>query len=201
MATNPRQVLTSVHGRELGLNHERKLVSKAGYVIEGTPKAILEFDSNGLAVESLAAYGQFSSTQNQVPVSNNTPVLVLHHTQDLIFGMQQSVGNGFTFTSAGRYQILVGAQIAKASGSALRNLVMWLRKNDVDIPRSAVENGITSLDTTVLILNYLGDFAAGDNLKVYMLTPDVTGSIGLYATTPTNAPTVPAVMTSILKVR
>lgn len=201
MATNPRQILTSVHGRKLGLNHAGKLVVPSGYIIEGTPKAILEFDSNGLAAESLAAYGQFSSDQNQIPVSNDTPVLVLHHNQDLIFGMQQSVGSGFTFTSAGRYMVVVGGQIAKASGSALRNLALWLRKNNVDIPRSSVVNGITSLDTTVLILNYFGEFAAGDNLKVYMSTPDVTGSIGLYASAPTNVPAVPSVITSIFKVR
>lgn len=201
MATNPRRILTSIHGREIGLNHERKLVVKEGYVIEGTPKAILEFNSDGIATESLAAYGQFSSTQNQLPTPNDTPVLVTHNTQDLIFGMTQSAGAGFTLQSAGRYQIVAGMQIAKASGSALRNLTAWLRLNGVDVPRSAVVNGITSLDTTVLILNYLGDFVAGDNLKIYMSTPDTTGGIGIYATQPTNAPLVPSIITSIFKVR
>lgn len=103
--------------------------------------------------------------------------------------------------TAGRYQILAGAQIAKASGSALRTLAMWLRKNDEDVPRSAVENGITSLDTTVLLLNYCVDLAAGDNIKIYMATPDVTGSIGLYVGSRTNVPVIPAIMTSIFKIR
>lgn len=201
MATNPRQILTTLHGREIGLNHERKLVVREGYVIEGTPKAILEFDSNGLAIESLAAYGQFSSTQNQIPVSSDTPTLVTHNVQDLIFGMQQVLGQGFTFTSEGRYQIIAGAQIAKASGSALRNLSMWLRKNDVDVPRSAVENGITSLDTTVLLLNYCIELAAGDNVKIYIATPDTTGGIGLYVSSRTNVPVIPSIMTSIFKIR
>lgn len=201
MATNPRQILTSLHGREVGLNHERKLVCKEGYIIEGTPKALLEFDSDGLAVESLAAYGQFSSTQNQVPIANDTPVLVTHNVQDTIFGITQSVGAGFTFQSAGRYQVVAGAQIAKASGSALRNLVIWLRLNDVDIPHSSVVNGITSLDTTVLLLNFMREFEAGDNLKIYMATPDTTGAIGLYTSTPTNAPAVPSIITSLFKIR
>ncbi len=196
MSANPRRILTTLHGREIGLNHERKLVVK-----EGTPKAIFEFDSNGLAVESLAAYGQFSSTQNQAPVSNDTPTLITHNVQDVIFGMQQVPGQGFTFTSAGRYQIIAGAQIAKTSGAALRNLAMWLRKNDVDVPRSAVENGITSLDTTVLILNYLIELAAGDVVKIYMSTPDTTGGIGLYASSRPNVPAIPAIITSIFKVR
>lgn len=201
MATNPRQILTTIHGKEIGLNHERKLVCKEGYVIEGTPKAILEFNADGIAVESLAAYGQFSSDQNQVPVSNDTPVLITHNVQDLIFGITQSVGTGFTIQSSGRYQFILGAQIAKASGSALRNLVIWLRKNDVDIPRSAVVNGITSLDTTVVILNYAADLVAGDNIKPYMLTPDTTGAIGIYTSTFTNAPAVPSIITSIFKIR
>lgn len=201
MATNPRTISTTIHGKEIGLNHQRKLVVKNGYIVEGTPKAIWEFGSDGLAVESLAAYGQFSSTQNQVPVANDTPVLITHNVQDTIFGITQSVGAGFTVQTTGRYQIIAGAQIAKASGSALRTLAMWLRKNDVDVPRSAVENGITSLDTTVLILNYCIDLVAGDNIKIYMATPDITGGIGLYVGSRTNVPVIPAIMTSFFKIR
>lgn len=200
MATDPRIILTSLHGRLIGLNHDKKLVCPGGFVIEGTPGASLEFDENGLLAEVPKAYAQLSDTTDQVP-ANTDPLLVTHDTQDAITGLQHS-GGVITIQSKGEYVVLVGAQVSKASGSALRNLSMWLNVNTADVPNTAVRNGITNLDSTVLILNYVDYFAAGDTIRLYIAADDTTGGIGLYSTTQAGGrPLIPSVMTSIIKLR
>lgn len=195
-----RTILTSVHGRELGLNTDRQLVCPGGYIIEGTPESILKFNDDGVAVESPHGLLQLVDTTNQVPINTSERKV----TFDTVINQENVTfinGSQIITDSEGVYIILIGAQVGKASGSALRVLDMWIKINGVNASYSTVRQGLTNLDTAVLVFNFVGRLAREDMLEIYIAVDNTTGGMGLYATTPAVAPVIPSIILSFAKLR
>lgn len=195
-----RTILTSIHGRELGLNTDRALVCPGGYVIEGIPDGILRFNDDGIAEESIHGLLQLVDTTNQVPVNTSERKV----TFDTVINQENVTfinGSQIITDSAGVYVLLIGAQVGKASGSALRILDMWIKINGVNAPYSTVRQGLTNLDTTVLVFNFVGRLEREDMLEIYIAVDNTTGGMGLYTTTPAVAPVIPSIILSLGKLR
>lgn len=198
--TQSKTILTELHGREIGLNHERKLVCKNGYVIEGTPLSGVEFSDEGFLEEVPPVFLQISAGSNQVPADTNATLITYDSTDAQEGGIIEDAGD-IVVPIDGVYVILAGAQVGKASGSNLRHLDMWARLNGVDIPRSAVRAGLTNIDSTVLLLNLVKRLDAGDRISFYQRVDNTTGGMGLYATTLVDAPVIPSILVSVFRRR
>lgn len=166
----------------------------------GTAGSSLQFSPGGVIEEVVHSFAQLSRSTNLVPGTANTETLVSFDTQDELENMGHS-GGTITIQTAGVYQLLFGGQIGKASGSAERTVDMWLKKNDVDIANSSVRNTLANTQTDVTLLNVTTRLAVNDTIKCYIAVDSTTNSPGLYAFTPAVGPAVPAIITSIVKIR
>lgn len=140
-------------------------------------------------------YLQLSDSTDQVP-ADTTETQVTFNTIALRKNINVS-GNTIQATRSGRYMVMLGGQVGKDSGAVQRELDLWLKVNDVDVPQSAVRGGVTNTENSVLSSNQILNLRAFDEIKVYMAVSNVTGDIGLYAHTPSVGPTVPSVELSM----
>lgn len=193
-------ILTTLHGRLVGLNHDGELVSLNGFAIHEPVVSgyRAEFGDDGFLIPVPSVFAQVYSTLNQVPVNTNETQITLNataHVNQIGFG-----SNTFTAFVKGFYVVLAGAQVAKSSGSALRNLDMWVKVNGQSVVGSMVRSGITNLDTNVLILNVGMSLNVGDEVTLWQEVDDVTGGIGLYAIAGDDAPDAPSIIVTIYRV-
>lgn len=164
-----------------------------GEFIEGTGSIV--------STAAIIPYLQLSNVTNNVPTSTN-PFLVTFDSleEQQVFSFSPTSGT-ITIPESGVYVIIVGGQVGKASGSSVRILDMWFRKNDSDIANSGVRNNLASSADTKVVINNAGiRFNAGDTLKIYIAVDDITGSTGLYTFNPAGRPVVPSIILTMYKI-
>lgn len=188
-------ILTSIHGRLLGLNHEGELVSRGGFAIkeEGAQELYkAEFDADGYLLAVPYAHAQVYSTQNQVPANTNELQVTFNEIEDSSNITTSS--NEFVIQHRGFYVLLAGAQVGKVTGANLRNLDLWIKKNGTNVAGSMVRGGITNNDTTVVILNIGLSLDVGDVITVWQEVDSTDGGIGLYTFVGDDAPNAPSII-------
>ncbi len=144
-------------------------------------------------------YAQLSDSTNQVPTDTN-PKVAQFDTVDEQQGFTFTTPiTGITIPFTGLYYLVAGGQVCRASGSGVRTLDLWLRKNDIDIANSGVRNVIpSSTDTKVVINNGGMLLASGDVLKIVIAVDDALGGTGLYKYTGLGGgPAVPSIILTI----
>lgn len=164
-----------------------------GEFIEGTGSIV--------STAAIIPYIQLTSVANNVPTSTD-PFLVTYDNleEQQTFNFSPTGGN-ITIPESGVYVIIAGGQVGKVSGSSVRILDMWLRKNDVDVARSGVRNVIASSADTKVVINNTGiRLNAGDTIKLYITVDDITGSTGLYTYSPVGRPVVPSIIFTMYKI-
>lgn len=164
-----------------------------GEFIEGTGSIV--------STAAIIPYIQLSSTVNQIPASTaETLITYTHVDEQQIFAFTPTSGT-ITIPENGVYVYIAGGQCGKDSGSVQRIVDMWLKKNDVDVPRSSVRNSMNeSTDAKVVIQNIGIRCVAGDTIKTYIAVNSTTNNPGLYATTPSVGPVIPSIIVTIFKV-
>lgn len=155
----------------------------------------------GSIPEIIPAFAQLSHTANIVPITTGETVVPLN-SQDEIENISANANGTITIQHSGLYHFIFGGQMGRTGGGgSVRSLRMWIKKDDVDVPRTNVENSITNVDSQVLVLNYIGYLYAGQTIKAYVAVSDTNGAPGLYAHQPPVGPLVPAIIVSIFKVK
>lgn len=192
-------ILTSLHGRLVGLNHDGELVALNGFAIHEPVMSgwRAEFNDEGFLTPVPLVYAQVYSTLNQIPNTTNETQITLNtaaHVNQIGFG-----GNTFTVLVTGFYVILAGAQVGKSTGANLRSVDMWVKRNGVSVVGSMVRGGITNLDTTVLILNLGVYLETGDEITLWQEVSSTDGGIGLYALTGDDAPDAPSIIVTVFR--
>ena len=106
------------------------------------------------------------------------------------------------FTNSGKYNIQFSAQLLNYTATD-DNVTVWFRKNNIDIPYSASVQQVlpkhgTSPGATILALNYLDSFSAGDYIE--LVFSSTTGETVLATFPNGTSPTRPASPSLILTV-
>lgn len=148
------------------------------------------------------AYGQFSSTLTQRPVSKE-PVKVVLDTQQSMSGNDVTIdfiNDGVTINKSGQYLVIAGSQISKIGGSAPRWIDFWLRINDKDIPNSNVRATIREPQVTdVLVTQTVTQLHAGDRLNIMMAVEAPDEGVGIEAIKPKDEPLIPSLILTVLQ--
>lgn len=121
-------------------------------------------------------HGSFYHTNSVILTSGTVEALPFNHT-DFANGISivnDSLGNPtkITAANAGTYNVQFSAQLDRASGGAAKQVIIWLRKNGVDVSWSATHITMQA-NATYLVAswNFLVQLNAGGNVQL-MWTQD-----------------------------
>lgn len=161
------------------------------------------------------AFAQLSSIRTQRP-ANIRKTLIQMESRDEALGIEFDPRQSTTdihIVSDGVYFLIAAPQISRrAAGVKQSMLDMWIVLNGQDLANSSVRYAFapTTIQgtqlrsgdnpTDVLVLQAALSLKAGDVLQLAMAVSAVGQGIGLYAIRPDVGPTVPAIITSLVKV-
>ena len=146
-------------------------------------------------------YGSFSSNTNQkVTGANVTTVLQFDTTEG---ASQIFNGSGkITVQATGVYKILYSIQVDTSSGGQ-QSLYVWLRKNGVNIPRSASYFTLQNNGENIAASEIIASLLAGDYIEVVFQSADANMTASYIApggVAPNNYPASPSVILDINKI-
>ena len=107
-------------------------------------------------IEQRMMYGRFSDTTTHIPAATNTPYAITFDTSEVQRGFHRD-GNGLptsaiTAEESGYYQCDATLSLT-SKNSTSKAFYIWMRKNGVDIPKSARRQSVSG-NGTYLDLNY-----------------------------------------------
>lgn len=118
-------------------------------------------------------YGDFYSTLPQVAPSPNVDVKLAISNTLISSGFTIS-GNSIVALDSGLYKFQTRAQITSTSSSS-KSVILWYKKNGVNVPRSSVRQSIAENGGYRTITNFqLISLDAGDNVSVHFTVTDTT---------------------------
>jgi len=133
-------------------------------------------------VEQKMLYGRFSSVLDQAPLAIETPYSVVFGTTDISRGFHV---DGETIPDyskiyaeeSGFFKFDVTLSLTSTNSSA-KAFYVWMRKNGIDIPRSAKRQSITG-NGTYQVLNYVYSTSldSGDYIQIMYAASDTAISI------------------------
>ena len=150
------------------------------------------------------SYGSFYSTQTQTVTTTNTPHSMSLNNIDISNGVtiSGSTSSSIKLQNAGVYDLEFSAQLNKAgSGGGVSNVLIWLRKNDIDLAATntyvQLQGGTNS--KTIAAWNWFLNAAAGDEYRIMWSTDDANAQL-YYDAAPTVGPAVPSVIATVARV-
>ena len=139
-------------------------------------------------IEQRSLYGRFSSVIDQAPLAINTPYAVQFGTTDVSRGFHAD-GEAIPDYSkiyaeeSGFYKFDATLSLTSTNSSA-KAFYVWMRKNGVDIPRSAKRQSITGNGTyQTLAYIYSTSLNKDDYIQIMYASDDTTVSIDAPAAT------------------
>ena len=148
-------------------------------------------------------FAQISSTKDQRPATT-TPVAVTMNHNDEIHGIEHNLDEpaDIKIMNSGVYIVVAAPQIGRTSGSEPRYVDFWYRKNDKDIPNSAVRNVLKdSTEKDVLVNQSMMTLSAGEVLNIMMCVESTADGLGIETLYPNGRPVIPSIIVSLLKIR
>jgi hypothetical protein len=147
---------------------------------------------------------QLSHTVSIQP-NDTKPVYVPLNSNDYINGgiTHSSTRNSadVIINEAGSYLIVAAGQVGKTSGSTNCNVDLWLSQNGGFVANSNTRASInTANDTTVLVSQAIMPLKANDTINTIMSVSATGQGCGLINIAPTNAPNIPAIIFSIVRI-
>ena len=150
------------------------------------------------------AIGAYASEAFELPISTATkaPIDTVVLSNNITCTAPDSK---IYFTNSGKYNVQFSAQLLNYTATD-DNVTVWFRKNNIDIPYSASVQQVlpkhgTSPGATILALNYLDSFSAGDYIE--LVFSSTTGETVLATfpngTSPTR-PTSPSLILTVTQV-
>lgn len=147
-------------------------------------------------------FGSFSLNQTKVVTAANTPTVIPYDTIEASRGITYTNSSQIVIPTKGFYELNWSIQLDK-SGGGTSACDIWLRKNGVDIPRSAGQVVVVAQNgETLPFVNYFLYLEAGDHIQVVFASADATMAATYFPawSTPTNPytrPAIPAIITTI----
>ncbi len=148
------------------------------------------------------AFGQFSSTVTQRPITMDAVKIVLDTHQDTSGDelVADFLKGGIIVNRAGTYLIIVGSQIGKLVGNKSRWIDFWIRVNDKDLPNSNVRSILKDPDTKdVLVTQVVAHLNKGDMINIMMTVEVADEGLGIEAIQPDDEPLIPSMILTVLQ--
>lgn len=123
----------------------------------------------------------------------------LTFTQDLAEGITNGTpASRLVVDEAGQYSVTYSVQMASTSASAVR-MWFWVRVNNTDIPKSAMENTLHQNGSTLVVTkSAILQLSAGDYIEVMWATNSTSGYLEAVAAT-AFAPATPSATISMVR--
>ena len=143
-------------------------------------------------------YGDFFSTTTQTAPTSNTDVQ-LSISNTLISSGFTLTGNTMVALDSGLYKFQSRVQIVSSSSST-KSIVLWYKKNAVNVERSAVRQSVSENGGFRTITNtQIISLDAGDNVSVHFAVTDTSLSVAAPATLD-GAPQIPSIQIAISEI-
>jgi len=149
-------------------------------------------------------FAQLSDNTDQTPFDTN-PYAVEFSTEDHISGIVHDGAHPeeIVIQEDGVYVVVAAGQVGRRTGSLLRHVDMWMRRNGEDISNTGVRaSAPASLfkgDTVVLVVQAAIPCNAGDVLTIMMSVSEKGEGLGLISITPENQPHIPSIILTMYK--
>ncbi len=124
---------------------------------------------NGTGALSTAAYGSFYDVTSQYAVAADSATAMKLSMTDFASGVSIVNNTQIRPANTGVYNIQFSAQIDRSAGTNTQFIMIWLRKNGVNIPDSSTEiviSGGVSVAATVASWNFFQSLTAGDLIEI-----------------------------------
>jgi len=115
------------------------------YITDATPAGVYTYIGSSWVLSQAQSnpFGNFLDTTTQTVAINAIAAMKFNTTVQSSSVSIVNDGSGnptrITFATPGVYNIQFSAQLHRPSGSALRELVIWLRKDGIDVPQSSTK--------------------------------------------------------------
>lgn len=152
-------------------------------------------------IEQKFAYGSFSDNQSHSANTINAPYAIPLNTTEFSSGVAiDPTDNTRVVTEqSGLYNFQFSTQFISTNSSA-KDIFVWARKNNVDIPHSTTRMSIVGNGVyTVAAWNFIVSMNANDNFQLMWATSDTTASITSPPAT-AFAPSTPSTLLSVTQV-
>ena len=135
---------------------------------------------------------------DQTAASTNT-AYALTFTEDLAEGITNGTPTSrLVVDEAGQYSVTYSMQMASTSASTVR-MWFWVRVNDTDVPKSAMENTLHQNGSTLVVTkSAILQLSAGDYIEVMWATNSTSGYLEAVAAT-AFAPATPSATISMVR--
>jgi hypothetical protein len=133
-------------------------------------------------VEQKMLYATFSSTADQNPAQINTPYAVVFNSTDIARGFhadgQIPADYSKIYAEESGYFKFTASLSLTSTNSSAKAFYVWLRKNGVDVPRSAERQSVSG-NGTYQMLTYIKTISLdkGDYIQIMYAVSDITISI------------------------
>lgn len=147
-------------------------------------------------------YGSFYSTQTQVPTIETIYAITLNNTDaDATSGVSIVDNSKITVDATGVYNIQFSAQLYRSTGGTSKQAIIWLRKNEVDIPATSTHVTMQA-NATYLVAswNFFVKLNAGQNVQLMIWQDDAIELLYDPANVTVPYPATPSVILTVEKV-
>ena len=146
-------------------------------------------------------YGSFSSTQSQTVAGVNTTTVLTYNNTEAA-SQTYSSGGKIYVQASGVYRILYTVQFDTSSGGA-QSVIVWFRKNGVNIDRSASVFTIANNAENIAACEIIVSLLYGDYIEIVCQSGDANMTAAYMAAggvAPNNYPAIPSIITDIQKI-
>ena len=147
-------------------------------------------------------YGSFYSTQIQTPTINTITAITYNNTDTSATSGCSIVDNSkIKVDTTGVYNIQFSVQLQRTAGGSEKQIIIWLRKNGVDVPSTSTHITMQSNDDYIVSSwNFYLQLNANEYAQLMMYQDDAIRLIYEVANTSVPYPIVPSVILTIQKI-
>jgi hypothetical protein len=153
-------------------------------------------------VVAQSPYGSFYDTTDQSPDANTIAAVKLNTTdisRDVsVVNDTSSDPTRILFSNPGVYNIEFSAQLFRESGGAIKEITIWLRKNERDLPDTATRVTVqANARYLVAAWNFFVEVNADDYVQLMWVQDDAISMEYLPEDTVTPHPAIPSVIVTV----
>jgi hypothetical protein len=150
----------------------------------------------------LPKYGSFYSTQIQTPTINTITAITYNNTDtSATSGISILDNSKIKVDTTGVYNIQFSVQLQRTAGGSEKQIIIWLRKNGVDVPSTSTHITMQSNDDYIVSSwNFYLQLNANEYAQLMMYQDDAIRLIYEVANTSVPYPIVPSVILTIQKI-
>ena len=147
-------------------------------------------------------YGSFFSTQTQTPTINTITAITYNNTDTSATSGISIIDNSkIKVDTTGVYNIQFSAQLQRTAGGSVKQIIIWLRKNGIDVPSTSTHITMQSNDDYIVSSwNFYLQLNANEYAQLMMYQNDAIQLIYEVANGSVPYPILPSVILTIQKI-